>query len=249
MPTDAANNSSPAFACQAVPTSATTPPPPPVHHVQNYPAQDSLALVHSQQQSKGIQTPAAQLKPQMTMLQQKRQLPIHRPTGKVQDEDDDRDIRPPGPQLPTSYQFRDKDVCSGRGKKNWNLPGNVKYRQFIQDRVGQYIAASSKRGKTLFIMGLVRELRADGYQFLKEDRRGILFDMGDKEAREKVAHSLRDQVTALKQKAAIKKKLLAARANAYTPSPQFLTYPNQHFVTYRPSVPDGTLIDYWIELE
>ena len=40
-------------------------------------------------------------------------------------EEADTHVKLPGPKLPADYMFGDKDVCSGRGKKHWNLPGNL----------------------------------------------------------------------------------------------------------------------------
>jgi hypothetical protein len=37
--------------------------------------------------------------------------------------------RPPAPApLPEGYQLGPLDICNGRGRSHWNMPGNVDYR-------------------------------------------------------------------------------------------------------------------------
>lgn len=107
--------------------------------------------------------------------------------------------RPPGPPLPMNYRPTDRDVCSGRGKKHWNLPGNIAFRNFIQTRVQEYLDQTTKVGKTTVVSSMVNELRFLGFQFLKQNKDGFWYDIGDKQARDKVGHSLRDQVTAIRK--------------------------------------------------
>lgn len=112
-------------------------------------------------------------------------------------------IRAPGGKtsLPHDYTPTDFDVCSGRGKKNWNLPGNVYFRNLIQANVQRYIDAPAKSDKTEVVNSLVREIREQGGLFLKQDAFGCWYDIGDALARDKVGHSLRDQVTGIKKQA------------------------------------------------
>ena len=108
--------------------------------------------------------------------------------------------RGPGAPLPYGYVPTPFDICSGRGKKNWNLEGNVAFRSYIQTKVAEYIDARTKVEKTKVVVTILSSLRQQGFQFLKEGKDKRYYDIGDKEARDKVGHSLRDQVTALKQK-------------------------------------------------
>lgn len=107
--------------------------------------------------------------------------------------------RPQGPPLPIEYQPTHRDVCSGRGKKHWNLPGNIAFRTFIQTKVQEYLAETTKVGKTSMVSSIVNELRFQGFRFLKQNKDGFWYDIGDKQARDKVGHSLRDQVTAIRK--------------------------------------------------
>lgn len=101
--------------------------------------------------------------------------------------------------LPADYNPRDNDICCGRGKRNWNHQGNVYFRNLIQANVDRYIEAPSKTDKTSVVLSIVDEVRKDGAYFVKQDDAGRWYDIGDAQAREKVGHSLRDQVTAMKK--------------------------------------------------
>jgi hypothetical protein len=104
----------------------------------------------------------------------------------------------PGELLPENYDPGPLDVCSGRGKRNWNHAGNAAFRNIVQGKVTDYMAAPTKNEKTNIVVEIVDQMRKSGYQFLKENPDGRWYDMGDREAREKVGHGLRDQVTAIK---------------------------------------------------
>jgi hypothetical protein len=110
--------------------------------------------------------------------------------------------QPPGPPFDRTYQPTSRDVCSGRGKKHWNLPGNIAFRNHIQTRVAEYLMRTTKIGKTEMVATIVIELRQQGFQFLKQTKEGHWYDIGDQQARDKVGHSLRDQVTAIRKQAA-----------------------------------------------
>lgn len=102
--------------------------------------------------------------------------------------------------LPDPFEPRDQDVCCGRGKRNWNHTGNIQFRNLIQSNVDAYISAPTKTDKTSVVMGIVDQVRKGGSLFVKQDEdTGRWYDIGDSLAREKVGHSLRDQVTAMKK--------------------------------------------------
>jgi hypothetical protein len=108
-------------------------------------------------------------------------------------------LRPQKPSdlLPEDYEPTPLDVCSGRGKRNWNHSGNVAFRDLIQHTTPAYMQAKSKNDKTAIVCNIVEEMRALGCQFLKQhNATGRWYDIGDAQARDKVGHSLRDQVTA-----------------------------------------------------
>mmetsp|Transcript_9085 Transcript_9085/g.19599 ORF Transcript_9085/g.19599 Transcript_9085/m.19599 type:complete len:375 (-) Transcript_9085:122-1246(-) len=97
--------------------------------------------------------------------------------------------------LPPGYKPGDFDVCCGRGKRHWNHVGNVRFRRMIQTNVERYMDAPLKNDKTAVVVSIVDDIRNLGGHFLKEDLRSNWYDIGDQQAREKVGHSLRDQVS------------------------------------------------------
>lgn len=103
----------------------------------------------------------------------------------------------PSDLLPENYDPSILDVCSGRGKRNWNHAGNVAFRNLIQSQVDAYMAAKSKNDKTAIVLMILDEMRNKGYNFLKINKEGRWYDMGDAQARDKIGHGLRDQVTAI----------------------------------------------------
>ena len=108
------------------------------------------------------------------------------------------DLRTPT-TLPDGYEPRGRDICCGRGKRNWNHAGNVYFRQLVQANVDRDLDAPNKTGKTSVVLSIVEQIRQDGAYFVKQNAEGKWYDIGDTQAREKVGHSLRDQVTALKK--------------------------------------------------
>mmetsp|Transcript_17043 Transcript_17043/g.46729 ORF Transcript_17043/g.46729 Transcript_17043/m.46729 type:complete len:692 (+) Transcript_17043:60-2135(+) len=97
--------------------------------------------------------------------------------------------------LPNGYQPQNVDVCCGRGKKNWNHQGNVWFRELIRSKVKQYQDAGDKHEKTSLIVSVVEAVRQRGGRFVKQDGNTKLwYDIGEAQSRDKVDHSLRDQV-------------------------------------------------------
>jgi hypothetical protein len=103
----------------------------------------------------------------------------------------------PGYMLPEGYEPTSLDICCGRGKRNWNHLGNVSFRNLIQSCSDAYMMAPTKNDKTAIVFKIVEDMRLEGCKFLKQQANtGRWLDIGDAQAREKVGHSLRDQVTA-----------------------------------------------------
>jgi hypothetical protein len=103
--------------------------------------------------------------------------------------------------MPNGYIPSDLDVCCGRGKQNWNMTGNLYFRKLIRASVARYIAAPSRKEKTAVVVSVVDEVRRQGGHFLKQQHQRqhgsskcCWYDMGGAAARDKVGHSLRDQM-------------------------------------------------------
>ena len=98
--------------------------------------------------------------------------------------------------LPEGHQPTPHDVCCGRGKKNWNHEGNTAFRKLIREHVKPYQEAINKQQRNSIIDGIVELVYEQGGRFLKQDDSKKWYDIGEIQAREKVGHSLRDQVNA-----------------------------------------------------
>jgi len=108
-----------------------------------------------------------------------------------------RPRRDAGNPFPPDFEPGPIDVCSGRGKRNWNHPGNIAFRDLIQSNVYPYIHAETKNDKTAIVCRIVDDLRNEGCRFLQKNKAGCWYDIGEAKVRDKVGHSLRDQVTAI----------------------------------------------------
>jgi hypothetical protein len=89
-------------------------------------------------------------------------------------------------KMPAGYIPSDMDVCCGRGKRHWDMVGNVKFQQVIN--------APLKYVQHADIASVVNDVRSQGGHFLKKERRdgsGCWDDIGDVAARAKVGHLLR----------------------------------------------------------
>jgi hypothetical protein len=98
--------------------------------------------------------------------------------------------------MPEGYIPSDFDVCSGRGKQNWNMTGTVNFRKLIHAAVDRYMAAELRNHKTAVIVSVVDEIRQKDGHFFKERKHGNSgrwYEIGDTAACKKVGHALRDQ--------------------------------------------------------
>ena len=136
-------------------------------------------------------------------------------------------------ELPKGYLPSPADVCCGRGKKNWRHHGNAMFRKLIHANVAGYMKATTKNDKTLVVKSIVDIIRQNGGRFLKKDSEGVWHDIGDSQAKEKVGHSLRDQVTALSKQ---KKDPPSASASPRRPSTtSFSSYSTQNSAAHASS--------------
>mmetsp|Transcript_24423 Transcript_24423/g.56907 ORF Transcript_24423/g.56907 Transcript_24423/m.56907 type:complete len:262 (+) Transcript_24423:101-886(+) len=95
--------------------------------------------------------------------------------------------------MPEGYEPGKYDVLCGRGKSALNHVGNRRFRTIVAVNLENYLALKSRSDKTHLAMRIVLAVRDAGGQFLKQDPlTQRLYDIGDKMAREKVAHALRD---------------------------------------------------------
>ena len=85
------------------------------------------------------------------------------------------------------------DVLCGRGKSALNHIGNRRFRVVVAANLTRYLSLQSRSEKTHLAMRIVTDVRQNGGRFLKQDGlTNIWYEIGNKMAREKVAHALRD---------------------------------------------------------
>ena len=89
------------------------------------------------------------------------------------------------------------DIVCGRGKDSFNHPGNHQFRQVISAHLTEYMQLNSRHKKTAFIVSIVRKLQNEyGARFVTKKRTSddvcYYKEVSEKQAREKVGHSLRD---------------------------------------------------------
>lgn len=85
------------------------------------------------------------------------------------------------------------DVLCGRGKFSLTHVGNRRFRVRLATHLDKYLGLKGKAAKSDYLTMIVQGIRSCGGRFLKKNRSsGLWEDIGDKLAREKVGHALRD---------------------------------------------------------
>jgi hypothetical protein len=106
------------------------------------------------------------------------------------------DNRPPV-LLRSLDDFGPYDILCGRTKESFNNIGNRRFRVTVGLYLNQYLEAGSRIAKSQLIISIVHYLRVYvGVRFLKEKFEGAshegYVELGERGAREKVGHALRD---------------------------------------------------------
>lgn len=131
-------------------------------------------------------------------------------------------------KMKRGYKPSNIDILCGRGKKTSRHPGNVRFREVVLGNLHDYMALPSRLGKTWKIIEIVGVLRASGCKFLRIDTKSKQwYDIGDKGAREKVGHALRDAQTDHHQRLQAKPEDLPP----ITPAPEASHQPVQQKLT------------------
>ena len=88
-------------------------------------------------------------------------------------------------------------VMCGRGRGNWNYPGNHRQKELIQQYMGRYRDATTKASKTKVVKLIISKLKYEGYRFVMRDpMTDKLVEQSEHESQKKVAHSIRDYINA-----------------------------------------------------
>jgi hypothetical protein len=85
------------------------------------------------------------------------------------------------------------DVLCGRHKLAFNNIGNRRLRVTVSLSIERYLAKMSRHDKTLVIISIVELIQESGGRFLKWNKDRWI-ELGEKQAREKVGHALRDML-------------------------------------------------------
>jgi len=103
-------------------------------------------------------------------------------------------------ELDPSFEPTKFDVICGRGKGNYNQPGNKRMRDIIRQHIPGYIAAKTKIDKTEVLNTIVEQVKENRLsRFVKLVRAGnkAWYQLSDDQAREKVGHTMRETIQAL----------------------------------------------------
>ena len=106
-------------------------------------------------------------------------------------------------RLSADYQVTDSDVVCGRGRANCNRTGNQRFRRIVRQFVPDYIKAASRVEKAAVLSTIVDVIREGnhndddqdcGGRFVKQDRNGTWWELGELSCREKAGHAIREAV-------------------------------------------------------
>lgn len=88
---------------------------------------------------------------------------------------------------------RKSDIIFGRGGGTNFHPGNMEYRRKIKMRQKEYIDARQRATKSEIISEIIKEVRAEGGRFLKQDENTKLwYEVDEKEVKKKTSQTLRE---------------------------------------------------------
>jgi len=134
--------------------------------------------------------------------------------------------------------IRVNDIICGNGKTYRKTPGNEMYHILVRTFVDEYARQASRIGKTLITKSIVEAIRMaqPPGRFLKKEKDGFFYEIGDSKAWVKTAQLLRDIVLANKRKKVNKKPLEhLAVINSKTSAPT--TTARQEYVSLMTSPP------------
>ena len=95
--------------------------------------------------------------------------------------------------------YSDQDVLSGRGGGTNLHPGNRHYRDLILSHRRTYDIASKSK-KPNVSRKIVQMIRDSGGRFLRKEKDGLYYDIGDDSAREKTSQALRHRTFEMRNK-------------------------------------------------
>ena len=122
-------------------------------------------------------------------------------------------------RLPDNYELERQDVVCGRGKSQYERPGNRRFLDLINKYVESYRSSKHKKHKAVVLCNVVHEVRmGDGVnaaRFVKQMDDGSWWEIGDSMARGKAAQAMR---VAVRLRA--KRKAAFGATNSFPPEPK-----------------------------
>jgi hypothetical protein len=101
--------------------------------------------------------------------------------------------------LPADYTPSDADVICARGRSGWDHPGNVFYRNLIEEATPRYSQTTNKLEKTLIVSEIAHSVHSRKGKFIKrKNKRCPWVEVEETFHREKIGQSLRDSTTAMR---------------------------------------------------
>ena len=115
----------------------------------------------------------------------------------------------------------DQDIVCMRGKAYWNHPGNIAYRQLIDEYKDQYAhAGNCKFEKSLIVSEIIEIVKERNSRFVKKSNKGAAtatkptwVECNDDLVREKISQSLRDGLSTIYKSATRSKKIRRQKEN------------------------------------
>ena len=98
----------------------------------------------------------------------------------------------PTQPLDFGYQPTKFDVLCGRGSTYFLHEGNKRFRQLILAYLERFTLCKSRMDKSALVIEIVAAVCENGGHFLRSDKEQQWHDIGDRLAREKVGHALRE---------------------------------------------------------
>ena len=93
--------------------------------------------------------------------------------------------------LPDNFVPGELDVKSGRGKGNWAHKGNQDFRRVICSNLTRFESATTKVERSTIVESVLHDLRERGVYFVKHTKKDGWFDVGNRQAKDKISTSFR----------------------------------------------------------
>ena len=94
-------------------------------------------------------------------------------------------------ELPSSFVLSEADVFCAKGKKAKSHPGNKTLTALIHSHIGEYADANTRLEKSYVVSKIMKHIKSNGGLFVRIVD-NTYYDIGGRNAREKVGQALRD---------------------------------------------------------